>query len=58
MSTLVLFVSSLLADDQQVVEDEERPSMALTESRTTAQVKHFGHGNSQHQVSLGCGQLL
>ena len=58
MSTLILLMSSLLADDNHVVEDKQSSPMTLAKVWTTAELEYLSHGDSQYQVTLGRGQFL
>lgn len=56
--TLVLFVTSLLANHDHIVENKHRPAMSVSEIRTSTQVKYLSDIDLHHKVPLGCGQFL
>ena len=51
-------MSSLLADNEHVVEDKQSSPMSLAKVWTTAKFNHLSHSNPQYQVALGRGQFL
>ena len=55
---LVLLVSTLFADDHQIVEDEQCPLVSLAEVRTSAQIQDFVDVALQNKTTLRSGEFL
>ena len=55
---LVLLVSTLFADDHQIVEDEQCPLVSLAKVRTSAQIQDFIDVALQNKTTLRSGEFL
>ena len=55
---LVLLVSTLFADDHQIVEDEQCPLVSLAKVWTSAQIQDFLDVALQNKTTLRSGEFL
>jgi hypothetical protein len=58
ISALVLLVSTLLAHDHQIVEDEQCPFVSLAKVWSTAQIQDFVDVELQNKTTLRGGEFL
>ena len=51
-------MATLFANNQQIVEDEQRPSVSLAKVWTSAQIQDFTDVELQNKVTLRGGEFL